>query len=138
MFGKKSSNFDDVVKLYKKFGMLPKEKKPHLLASADYRFRMAKLEEELQEIRQAQMRGDLVGVADGLIDLAVVAMGTAAQMSLPWQPLWDEVQRANMSKEKVTHPSQSRYGQLNDLYKPEGWKAPDFSTILEQNSSSAD
>ena len=35
---------------------------------------------------------------DALIDLTYVAMGTAYMMGLPWQDLWDEVQRANMSK----------------------------------------
>jgi predicted HAD superfamily Cof-like phosphohydrolase len=69
---------------------------------------------------------DLALQADSLIDLVYVAKGTAVMLGLPWQPLWDDVQRANMAKTLgLTHR-----GYLMDVKKPEGWQPPNTSEIL--------
>ena len=64
--------------------------------------------------------------ADALIDLAYVAMGTGVMLGLPWQPLWDDVQRANMSKVRGV----TGRGHAVDLAKPPGWVAPKTQEIL--------
>ena len=64
--------------------------------------------------------------ADALIDLAYVAMGTGVMLGLPWQPLWDDVQRANMSKVRGA----TGRGHAVDLAKPPGWVAPKTQEIL--------
>jgi predicted HAD superfamily Cof-like phosphohydrolase len=65
--------------------------------------------------------------ADALIDIVYVAMGTAVQMGLPWQRLWDDVQRANMAK--VRGASDRSY---IDVIKPDGWEGPRTEKILKE------
>lgn len=69
----------------------------------------------------------LAGQADALVDLVYVALGTAVMLGLPWDPLWDDVQRANMAKVRgVTHR-----GHAVDVKKPEGWVGPQTQAILD-------
>ena len=66
--------------------------------------------------------------ADALVDLVYVAKGTAAMMGLPWRALWDDVQRANMSKVKgETH---RKMGCGADIAKPPGRLPPETGAIL--------
>lgn len=71
---------------------------------------------------------DLALQADALVDLVYVALGTAAMMGLPWQALWDDVQRANMAKEKG--PTHRNMGFGSDICKPPGWEPPRTEEIL--------
>lgn len=67
-----------------------------------------------------------VEVLDGLVDLVVVALGTAHIMGYPFQTAWNLVQRANMSKVRAAKDgSDSKRGTGYDIVKPEGWTAPD-------------
>jgi len=69
--------------------------------SAELReFRLIFLEEELRELREAYTAEDLPGIADALVDLVYVALGTAHLHGFPFDELWAEVQRANMAKER--------------------------------------
>ena len=47
-------------------------------------------------------------------------------MGLPWQELWDDVQRANMAKERGT----TKRGNVVDVMKPAGWQPPKTQEIL--------
>lgn len=69
---------------------------------------------------------DMGLMADALIDLVYVAKGTAVMMGLPWDELWDDVQRANMAKVRGI----SHRGNLVDCVKPEGWVPPRTKDIL--------
>src|SRR5690606_15968618 len=93
---------------------------------SEFEFRYEFMYEELCEFQEAHIKGDLAGAADALIDLVVVAMGTAVMMGLPWELLWDDVQRANMSKVRGV----TSRGVGADLMKPEGWEAPKTDEIL--------
>ncbi len=100
---------------------------------------------------------DLPKIADALVDLVYVALGTAHMHALPWQKLWDDVQRANMSKERcgIDHhfesdPDDPRCGYRHDkgyrcnqpkakhslrgnaldVIKPANWKGPDPHGVL--------
>jgi NTP pyrophosphatase (non-canonical NTP hydrolase) len=86
-------------------------------------FRLDLLEEELQEVRQAIFAEDSEEVVDGLIDLTVVALGTLAAFHIDIQKAWDEVHRANMSKERGVKPGREHSGGY-DLIKPAGWYPP--------------
>jgi predicted HAD superfamily Cof-like phosphohydrolase len=123
------SNYQDVAAFQEKFG-LTYEGKPRLLDSETSRFRLRFLEEELMEFRVSVISDDLPGMADALIDLVYVAMGTAYMMGLPWQQLWNEVQRANMSKVRATSEAESKRGSSLDVIKPTGWKGPDIEGVL--------
>jgi len=116
------TNFDDVGDFHEKFS-LPNFTNhggvPHELDLSALQFRMNFMLEELREYAEAngfslvnigqglefvrvkaKHKVDLPLAADALIDLAYVVLGTAQLHHLPWQELWDEVQRANMAKER--------------------------------------
>lgn len=69
---------------------------------------------------------DMAKMADALIDLVYVAMGTAVMMGLPWKDLWDDVHRANMAKV----PGTTHRGNKVDVMKPPGWVPPHTEEIL--------
>jgi predicted HAD superfamily Cof-like phosphohydrolase len=78
----------------------PVEQAPLIPAEERCRLRVALLEEELREFREAVERGDLIGVADALCDLQYVLSGAVLEFGLgpKFRALFDEVQRSNMSK----------------------------------------
>lgn len=115
----------DVRAFHEKFGMLDNEVPWHLtkrklLERADC------MQEELNEFRVAVEAQDMVEMADGLIDIAYFAKGTAAMMGLPWRALWDDVHAANMRKVRGT----THRGHLVDVMKPPGWIGPRTNSIL--------
>jgi predicted HAD superfamily Cof-like phosphohydrolase len=131
-----TSNFADVGEFHRKFD-LPSVNKSgpeptDALKNKDLmKFRMGFLHEEMTEIEKGIEEKDIAQVADGLVDLVYVAMGTAHLLGLPWQELWDEVQRANMTKERAAEDgSNSKRGSSFDVVKPEGWQGPDIEGVL--------
>lgn len=122
-------NFKDVMDFHKKFGVGSTHLQPRLMERDIYDFRMKFLKQELVEIEEAYLRGDLVGFFDGLIDLVYVALGTADLASLPWQPGWNIVQWANMAKERAKSVEESLAatgrGHRLDVIKPPDWLPPD-------------
>ena len=90
------------------------------------RFRF--MSEEIEEFVDAGIKGDMVGVADALADVIYVALGTAYQMGLPFQAIWDHVHRANMRKVRGA----TKRGNIVDARKPEGWISPEagIATII--------
>jgi predicted HAD superfamily Cof-like phosphohydrolase len=60
----------------------------------------------------------LADVADGIADAVYVLLGTACALGIDMGPVWDEVQRANMTK--VGGPTRVD----GKVLKPDGWQAP--------------
>jgi predicted HAD superfamily Cof-like phosphohydrolase len=143
-------NWVDVGKFHRKFGLDCAQQGigPRELPKEMIEFRLKFLIEELEELASAygyrlninleRLAGawlghkDIAKVADSLIDLVYVALGTAHLEGLPWQDLWDEVQRANMSKERAQRAEQSARGSSFDVIKPAGWRAPDIEGVLTE------
>lgn len=100
------SDFKDVGEFHRRFGLDHAEDgPPRNIDQATFEFRAKFLQEELGEYCLAHAMGDLPGMADALVDLVYVAMGTAHLHGFPWKEIWDEVQRANMSKVRAAdHP----------------------------------
>lgn len=119
----------DVIAFHQKFGV-PVAPMAAFLNPEAYAFRVKFMQEELDEFSEAHSTGDMHGAADALVDLAYVVHGTAHMMGLPWPRLWDEVQRANISKVRATDASQSKRGTALDVIKPAGWVAPDHTPAL--------
>jgi predicted HAD superfamily Cof-like phosphohydrolase len=115
---------EDVRLLHRKFGLGERAAPGWLGARA--RERVEFLAEELRELSDAVRDGDLPGAADALVDLVVVAKGTAVLLGLPWEECWREVQRANLAKERGV----GKRGHAVDLVKPPGWRAPDHAPAL--------
>ena len=94
------------------------------------------LAEELNELRDAHhMSGVLektndnplnekADMLDALVDIVVVAMGTACQMGWDFETAWNRVQEANMLKTAVSDECVGDRSMDFDLQKPEGWVAP--------------
>lgn len=125
-----SDVYGDVEAFHLKFG-IPAATTPSLLDPRTAGYRTSFMLEELTEFSQSHGRGDLAEAADALVDLVYVAVGTAVLMGLPWDALWEEVQRANMSKERG--PTSKR-GSPIDVRKPAGWRAPDHLPALARAS----
>lgn len=87
-------------------------------------FRIKFLQEELDELKNAECAEDVV---DALIDLCVVAIGTLDGFQVDSNQAWDEVLRANMNKKTGVKDTRPNPLGLPDLIKPDGWKAPDHS-----------
>jgi predicted HAD superfamily Cof-like phosphohydrolase len=91
------------------------------------KFRLDFLDEELGETWKAYDENDPEEIVDGLIDLIVIAAGTLDLFGVDAQRAWDEVLRANLSKEVGIKESRPNPLGLPDLVKPEGWKGPDHA-----------
>jgi predicted HAD superfamily Cof-like phosphohydrolase len=127
---RRPTNYADVAAFHEKFG-LPRPTAPTMINGELLAFRIKFMQEELDEYREAIEAGDMPKAFDALIDLVYVAMGTSVLHGFPWQAGWDEVQRANMTKERATSAEQSKRGTTFDVVKPEGWTAPNIEAILE-------
>lgn len=149
--------FDDVGEFHRKFD-LPSEADPQPPAPLTpdvLSYRIAFMLEELAEfcesqgvktiagqlrsvmdlVRDMKVEASTAGLADGgdaLVDLVYVALGTAHLMRLPFNEMWDEVQRANLAKERAIRggDTRSKRGHDLDVVKPAGWRGPEHWPIL--------
>lgn len=112
----------DIADMHRKFGVNDAVRKmdaDKLKAFLEFRIRF--LQEELDELRNTN---DPEEVTDALIDLCVVAIGTMDALDINAHIAWDEVHRANMSKQVGIKDSRPNPLGLPDLIKPKGWIAP--------------
>jgi predicted HAD superfamily Cof-like phosphohydrolase len=56
------------------------------------------LDEEVDELRAAVSKNDIVSIADALADIVYVACGTAVTYGIPFDRVFAEVHRSNMTK----------------------------------------
>ena len=90
-------------------------------------FRLAFLQEELDETKLAYENRDPEEIVDGLIDLIVIAAGTLDMYKVDGDKAWNEVFKANMKKKVGVKESRPNPLGLPDLIKPDDWEAPDHS-----------
>jgi predicted HAD superfamily Cof-like phosphohydrolase len=78
----------------------PVLEQPQIPSKDRCKLRVALLQEELNELKQAIEDNDLVEVADALADLQYVLSGAILEFGLgeKFKTLFEEVQRSNMSK----------------------------------------
>tara|TARA_Y100000389_G_scaffold156493_1_gene157390 strand:+ start:992 stop:1408 length:417 start_codon:yes stop_codon:yes gene_type:complete len=120
--------FKDMQAMHKKYGVdewMKKEKNSdwsRLQMFMDFRVKM--MQEELDETKAAVKNGDAEEVVDGIIDMCVFAIGTLEVFGVDANKAWDEVLKANMSKEVGIKEGRPNPLGLPDLVKPEGWEGP--------------
>lgn len=93
--------------------------------------RIRLIQEELEEYIQAARKQDLVAVADALMDLLYVVLGTIVAHGLhPVAPaLFDEVHRSNMSK--LGPDGRPLRREDGKVLKPASFSPPDLTRILK-------
>ena len=87
-------------------------------------FRLAMMQEELDETKKAFEEKDAPEMVDGIIDLCVFAIGTLEVFGVDANKAWDEVYKANMSKEAGIKKGRPNPLGLPDLMKPDNWQGP--------------
>ena len=120
--------FKDMQDMHKKYGVdkwMDAEKNQdwsRLSKFMDFRIKM--MQEELDETKTAFKNGDAEEVVDGIIDMCVFAIGTLEVFGVDANKAWDQVLKANMSKEVGIKEGRPNPLGLPDLVKPEGREGP--------------
>ena len=122
--------FKDMQDMHKKYGV-NKWMQAEKQTDVDFRrfnkfmqFRLGMMQEELDETKNAFDKRDAEEMVDGMIDLCVFAIGTLEVFGVDANKAWDEVYKANMSKEVGIKEGRPNPLGLPDLVKPKGWKGP--------------
>src|ERR1039457_2880528 len=89
--------------------------------------RQAILDEETDELSEAVLARDLVGIADALADIAYVVAGTAVTYGLPFDAILAEVHRSNMTK---FGPDGPRVRADGKIIKGPGYEPPQLAALL--------
>ena len=120
--------FHDMVVMHQKYGVdkwMEKEKKSEWSRLEKFmQFRLGMMQEELDETKNAVAEKNPEEVVDGIIDLCVFAIGTLEVFGVDANKAWDQVYKANMSKEVGIKEGRPNPLGLPDLVKPEGWQGP--------------
>jgi predicted HAD superfamily Cof-like phosphohydrolase len=123
--------FEMVQQFHKKFLPIIYCGKPRTLPENVSKFRIAFLEEELNEYKKAVTENNIHDQFDALIDLVYVALGTAALHAFDFNAGFNLVHNANMNKILAKHEGESKRGYAYDIIKPPGWVAPNLNSLLE-------
>ena len=99
----KIDSLNQVAEFHKTFNA-PILNQPTIPSKERCNLRIALLQEELNELKEAIADNDLVEIADALCDLQYVLSGAVLEFGLgeKFVTLFDEVQRSNMSKACAT------------------------------------
>ena len=108
---------------------LPVRSRPTAEVGSDQvELRLALIEEEVGELREAAVAGDLTGIADALADIVYVAFGTAHVYGIDLDAVLDEVHTSNMTKLGADgRPVRRDDGKI---LKGPGYRAPDVASVL--------
>ena len=119
---------NDMYQMHEKYGVhewIENNKDNTELMAQFLEFRLNFLQEELNETRAAALIDkDPEEIVDGLIDLCVIAIGTLDAFNVAAHDAWQEVLKANMTKEVGVKETRPNPLGLPDLIKPEGWQGP--------------
>jgi predicted HAD superfamily Cof-like phosphohydrolase len=113
----------DVIEFHKAFDV-PVRTVPAAPSFPEQNLRWNLLDEEMDEVGQAWIEGDIPGFAKELCDLIYIAIGTALVYGIPLEHVWDEVHKSNMAKAGGPRREDGK------ILKPEGWAPPDVRACL--------
>jgi predicted HAD superfamily Cof-like phosphohydrolase len=99
-----SNYLESVSEFHKTFGA-PILETPQIPSKERCDLRVSLLQEELNELKEAIEKGDVIEVADALADLQYVLSGAILEFGMgdKFNTLFDEVQRSNISKACNSH-----------------------------------
>ena len=108
---------------------------PRFLSDEEYNKAISLLELNLNNFIHFHYYGKIDGCTRAMTAIVSVCYSIAHRMGLDWatwRELWDDVQRANMTKVRATDASQSKRKTSLDVIKPMGWEKPKGDLILEK------
>ncbi len=79
---------------------------------------------------------DLEKQLDALVDLMYVLLGTSYLQGFDLKEAWNRVHAANMTKIRTERADDSKRGSVYDVVKPEGFRPPDLSDLVDTSRSS--
>lgn len=138
----KKTMFEDVKEFHRFFGHSI-GRKPKFLTEERFSNRLKWQDEERKEFIDAINAKDITEAADALVDQVYFILGTAVEMGIPFDHVWELVHKANMAKSYLPkhlvdcplHNAHEvpircdcgavKYKEDGKTAKPEGWEAPD-------------
>jgi len=114
-----------VQEFHEKYGCLTKYH-PTMPDAETRLLRASLIVEEAAEFMAAARNKDMIEMVDALADLLYVAYGTAVVMGVDMEPISDEVQRSNMTKDGGSQDSGGK------IMKGPDFEVPDINRELEK------
>jgi predicted HAD superfamily Cof-like phosphohydrolase len=104
---------------------------PTMPAKEIQELRVRLLQEELDELKQANEDGDIVEVGDALTDILYILLGTACEYGLidKMEDMWDLVHRNNMNK--LWPDGKVHKREDGKVIKPEGFEKVELKTLFQ-------
>lgn len=101
---------------------------PKIAKLSTITLRLALIEEELQELREALVNNDIVETADALADILYVVYGAAAAFGIDIDEVFDEVHESNMSK--LDEKGDPIYDDLGKVMKGADYFHPNIAQLM--------
>ena len=121
------TNFNKVGVFMKTFGQEVKNK-PSFSTEKINQLRVSLIQEELDELKEAMAKNDLLEVADALTDLLYVTYGAGHAFGIDLDKCFNEVQNSNMSK--LGEDGKPIYNELGKVMKGPNYFKPDLSKFV--------
>ena len=121
------TNFDKVGEFMKTFGQEVKDK-PSFSTDKINKLRFDLIKEELEELKVALEKKDLLEVADALTDILYVTYGAGHAFGINLDKCFDEVQNSNMSK--LDESGKPIYNEHGKVMKGPNYFKPDLSKFV--------
>lgn len=104
---------------------------PTMPAKEIQELRVRLLQEELDELKQANEDGDIIEVADAITDILYVLLGTACEYGLidKMEEMWDLVHNNNMNK--LWPDGKVHKREDGKVIKPEGFVKVELKTLFQ-------
>ncbi len=116
-----------VLEFHKAFGH-PAPDNPNVQDERTQNLRVALIEEELGEYREALAANDIVGIADALGDLDYVVNGAAVAHGIVLPRITAEIHRSNMTK--LGADGKPIYREDGKILKSDRYEAPNLEPLL--------
>ena len=122
------SNFTRVMDFMNNFGQEVKYN-PEFPDEKVKKLRISLIEEELEELKEAMGKEDIVGVADALTDILYVTYGAGAAFGIDLDKCFEEVHSSNMSK--LDRDGRPIYREDGKILKGPDYFEPNLEKIVE-------
>lgn len=130
---RRAVDWTDQVEHFRRVMGLPVTDRPATLPPDRVELHQRLIGEEFDELFDALATGDLVGIADGGIDLIYVVIGMLLDHGIPLREVFAEVQRSNLAK--LGPDGKPIIREDGKIIKPEDWTPPDIKGVLTKHGA---